>query len=57
MDDDMNAFIADFGFAIQTSMQFRAQLLRTHCGSYAYAAPEVLRQEVYDGRSADLWSL
>ncbi|KAK3140172.1 hypothetical protein QOZ80_5AG0397040 [Eleusine coracana subsp. coracana] len=32
-------------------------LLRTACGTPAYAAPEVLRRRAYDGAKADAWSL
>nr|XP_039253184.1 serine/threonine-protein kinase par-1-like [Styela clava] len=47
--------LSDFGFAIDTSDKL--DLLKTHCGSYAYASPEILRQQKYDGKMADLWSL
>ena len=44
--------IADFGFA----RWMRANVADTSCGSPHYAAPEVIRGVVYDGRAADVWS-
>ena len=44
--------IADFGFA----RWMRADVAETSCGSPHYAAPEVIRGMVYDGRAADVWS-
>jgi len=32
-------------------------LLTKFCGSFRYAAPEVLRRQPCDGRAADVWSL
>ncbi len=31
--------------------------METHCGSYAYACPKILRSEPYDGFAADVWSM
>ncbi|CAK8688431.1 unnamed protein product [Clavelina lepadiformis] len=49
------AKLSDFGFAVQPRQT--GELLLTHCGSYAYAPPEILKQQKYDGKLADLWSL
>jgi len=46
--------IADFGLA--NSLQ-HGQLLRTPCGTRAYAAPEVILHHEYQGQAADVWSL
>ena len=45
----------DFGFA--TLLSNSSTPLHTHCGSYAYAAPEVLHGQPYDGTRTDTWSL
>lgn len=52
---DRQAKLTDFGFAIEAGEN--PDLLKTHCGSYAYAPPEILKQQKYDGKLADLWSL
>ena len=44
--------IADFGFA----RWMRGNVADTSCGSPHYAAPEVIKGLVYDGRAADVWS-
>lgn len=44
--------IADFGFA----RWMRSNIAETSCGSPHYAAPEVIRGLIYDGRAADIWS-
>ncbi|XP_065682916.1 testis-specific serine/threonine-protein kinase 5 isoform X2 [Hydra vulgaris] len=48
--------ITDFGFATRFPSN-KNVLLETFCGSYAYAAPEILQAEKYDGKIADIWSL
>lgn len=46
--------LADFGMS---SLLTPNCLLQTACGSPHYCAPEVLRNEAYEGRPADIWSL
>jgi serine/threonine protein kinase len=46
--------LIDFGLA----RTFREdQLLSTRCGSEEYAAPEIIKGDLYDGRKSDVWSL
>jgi len=52
LDANDHVKIADFGFA----RWMRANIAETSCGSPHYAAPEVIRGDPYDGRSADIWS-
>ena len=47
--------IADFGFARRISSG--SEMSSTFCGSAAYAAPELLKGEPYDGPVADCWSM
>ena len=46
--------ISDFGFA--RSLKEKS-LLETYCGSFAYAAPEIIRGEPYNGKKSDSWSM
>ena len=46
LDDDLNVKVIDFG--LSTLFQ-PGQKLTMHCGSPAYAAPELLLKEPYDG--------
>ena len=46
--------VSDFGFATQ---QPKNRLLTTFCGSYAYAAPEILAGSSYNGKFTDVWSV
>ncbi|KAL5253415.1 hypothetical protein ACHWQZ_G013261 [Mnemiopsis leidyi] len=54
-DKDMVIKLSDFGFA-RTINPENCQL-KTHCGSLAYAAPEIVKGKDYDGRISDVWSL
>lgn len=47
--------LSDFGFA--RTINPEANQLKTHCGSLAYAAPEIVKGKDYDGRISDIWSL
>lgn len=55
LDDQQNVLLSDFGFA--TVVDSPSQWLMTHCGSYAYAAPEILDGRPYHGDRSDIWSL
>jgi len=51
----MDIKVGDFGFARKIDNLHK--LLATHCGSYAYAAPEILTNRPYSGPETDVWSL
>ena len=55
LDEQMNVKVCDFGFA--ALVQSPTVNLTTHCGSYAYAAPEILTNKPYVGAQSDVWSL
>eukprot|EP00002_Diphylleia_rotans_P025149 TRINITY_DN4978_c0_g3_i1.p1 TRINITY_DN4978_c0_g3~~TRINITY_DN4978_c0_g3_i1.p1 ORF type:complete len:623 (-),score=138.79 TRINITY_DN4978_c0_g3_i1:916-2784(-) len=54
LDADNNIKIVDFGFSNQVNA---GQLLKTFCGSPAYAAPEMISGREYIGPEVDMWSL
>ncbi|XP_063682097.1 testis-specific serine/threonine-protein kinase 3-like [Bolinopsis microptera] len=54
-DKDMVIKLSDFGFA--RTINPESVQLKTHCGSLAYAAPEIVKGKDYDGRISDVWSL
>lgn len=56
LDKQMNIKLIDFGL-IARPADIKADLLKTCCGSAAYAAPELIRGEKYLGEPADMWSL
>lgn len=45
--------LVDFGFARKFK---KGDLLKTFCGSYAYASPEILKQRPYKPQPVDLWA-
>ena len=53
LDSQLRLKVSDFGFA----RTHCGQNLETYCGSYAYAAPEVILGNPYDGEKADVWSM
>ena len=53
LDSQLRIKIADFGFARKQT----GQNLETYCGSFAYAAPEVILGDPYHGAKADIWSM
>lgn len=53
IDSQQKLIISDFGFA----RQHEGQRFETYCGSYAYAAPEVILGEPYIGTGAYIWSM
>lgn len=54
IDDMGNAKLIDFGLAIK----YRSgTLLKHRCGTKSCFAPELVLQEPYDGKKADIWSL
>lgn len=59
LDKERNLKITDFGFAkkIMKTKSGSPQLSETYCGSYAYAAPELLKGQPYEPCSAEIWSM
>jgi len=62
LDENDNLKISDFGLSALYDtgdgiMASRAHLLHTTCGTPNYVAPEVLEDNGYDGRKADIWSM
>ena len=54
LDANYRLKLSDFGFARKSD---RGSLLDTFCGSFAYAAPEIIVGEDYIGTAADIWSM
>jgi serine/threonine protein kinase len=54
-DDDGNVKVCDFGFAIMQSSS--SAMLKSHCGTPMYAAPEMFSCDPYIGPPVDVWSL
>ena len=53
IDESGHIKLIDFGFSRFANP---GQMFQTPCGSPAYAAPEVIGGQTYDGRAADMWS-
>ncbi|VDM33619.1 unnamed protein product [Hydatigera taeniaeformis] len=52
--DEQNIRVIDFGLCAKNADN---KFLTTYCGSLAYAAPEVLQNQEYNGPAADIWSM
>ena len=63
LDENGNLKISDFGLSslyvgdANSDGATRTQLLHTTCGTPNYVAPEVLADQGYDGKKADVWSI
>ena len=53
LDSQQRLKISDFGFA----RPHEGKKLETYCGSRAYAPPEIIMGEPYNGEMADIWSM
>lgn len=51
-DSNFHPKLIDFGLSRETS-----NLLHTLCGTPLFIAPEILTNEAYDGKKADIWAL
>ncbi|KAJ6248613.1 kp78a-related [Anaeramoeba flamelloides] len=52
--DEKKLKIIDFGLS---NFSEKGELLKTHCGSPSYTAPEIFSEQKYDGFKSDIWSL
>lgn len=52
LDSDWNVKLSDFGLS-----KFTDGLTSTSCGSYAYAAPEIISGLDYDPKKSDIWAI
>ena len=59
LDCNNNLKITDFGFARPHMLPLDGKpvLSETFCGSYAYAAPEILTGTPYEPQKSDIWSM
>lgn len=59
LDEGQNIKITDFGFArkVVKNKTGEIKFSETYCGSYAYAAPEILKGIPYDPFTPDVWSI
>ncbi|XP_001661161.2 testis-specific serine/threonine-protein kinase 3 [Aedes aegypti] len=53
---NFNVKLSDFGFARHIMKDGAAELSSTYCGSFDYAAPEILKGQPYDARASDMWA-
>eukprot|EP01114_Cavostelium_apophysatum_P019706 TRINITY_DN6420_c0_g1_i1.p1 TRINITY_DN6420_c0_g1~~TRINITY_DN6420_c0_g1_i1.p1 ORF type:complete len:317 (-),score=37.23 TRINITY_DN6420_c0_g1_i1:62-1012(-) len=51
---DERVVVADFGLA---KIFGRGELLKTHCGTPVYAAPEIIRGDNFYNKAVDMWSI
>jgi len=57
IDNFDNVKISDFGLSALTKDEVgKKQILQTTCGTPNYVAPEVIKEQGYDGFLADIWS-
>ncbi|XP_034536119.1 testis-specific serine/threonine-protein kinase 6 [Notolabrus celidotus] len=58
LDKHSNLKVCDFGFSkLLTCRHGQLKLSETYCGTWSYAAPEILRAIPYNPKVSDVWSM
>lgn len=53
---NFNVKLSDFGFSRFVMKDGMVELSSTYCGSFDYAAPEILKGQPYDAKASDMWA-
>lgn len=55
--EELHLKLIDFGLCAKAAGRLDSHQMDTCCGSPAYAAPELIKGEIYKGNEADVWSM